>query len=1219
MTPTESQRRAIEHRGSDLLVVASAGSGKTQLLSQRVVELIADPRRPCDVDRLLVVTFTRAAAEELRSRIAGQLRQRIADTPEGPLRTRLTRQEWLLGTAEIGTIDAWCGRLVRENFDRAGVDPDFSMLSEEAAAVLHADALDDLLEWVYASDEADAGAARAWIASTPRPNDAFLADMLRRLHRVRELLLNPEDWLRRQAQACAMKDDEARAAAQRGLAEALRADCAFQAEQLAEVLARIENGRSRDSLADYRARLLHWMQRLASPGALQATIQEIHAYALPRAPKSEPGPAETWRVEVRERWLKKGLQRAWPPEAIDAMIAAAPQACAKVALLLALEQRWDAELLARKSARAAYEFGDVLALGLRLLGEWDSSAGRYRPTELALRLRERYEHILVDECQDTSPVQLELIRLVAREPPLESNRTLVGDVKQSIYGFRQAEPRLLIHHIDQVRTGRAPGRIEPLADNFRSHPDLLDALNALFERLFDPALGGVAYDEAARLRARRCELDNPTLDGRPRLEVHVLVQDPDADPTNGPGAPLKSIEREALCIARRIDELLRSGAQRLERGRGGPCLRPIRHGDVVVLLRAARENAPRLAAMLRVAGVPAAAGGRESILECIEVRDVCNVLALLANRRQDLALAAYLRGPFVGLTEPQLVRIRAAARRSRKRVYFDAVQALLRCEDEPALRAQLAAALAQLDRWRRAACELDLPSLVRLILRDTDLRHFAAALPDAAYRLAMIDGFERLVAASAAQGIRDPGALIEHFESLESQQADPSAAPADDADVVRVMTVHQAKGLEFPVAILANAGAEFHPADREGLAFHERHGIGIDHFDYPRRQRVTSAVTPIVRRLDVERALDEELRLLYVAATRAQELFLVCGSMSPRRLRSLENRMRSGGPVPLITRKRARSTLEWVLAALYSGDLDAGRGVNQAPFAALRVHEPSSDEQDLVAPQPRVTRSASVADVEWTAADDRWLSSARALLEQPPDRTLAARPAVVSISAMKELAAAADGGAAPDRSTPAIRWVEPLRGPRFAAAELPDGRAQGAAVHRLLAWIDPRELATAERLRRAASRLVDLGRLTPDELALVALDDLEWFGTTPIARLLAAQPERIHRELPFVARLPGPPPGEAPITRGVIDCLVELDAGLALYDYKTDRLRDADDAPMRIESYRVQVRLYAAAARRLFDKPVREAALVFLHERRIEPVDVHGGAWPPMDGLGGQG
>lgn len=1190
MQLTPSQAGAVNHRGSDLLVAASAGSGKTEVLARRVVALLADPERPAELSELAIVTFTRAAAAELRVRVARMLRAAQAAATEARLRHHLRRQEVLVGAAEIGTIDAWCGRIVREHFDLAGIDAQFSVLAEEDAALLRREVRDALFDWVYAADDPAAAAARAWIGRHRQPSDEFLRTLVGELNRYREHLIDPEPWLAAQRAQFSDSGEEIRAAARVRIAAALRADCEFLSGEFATLHTDEECPNVRGDIGALRVKLQRAHAALADPARLEQ-VTMLLAERLPvRRGFSEDETAASDRVR---KWFKKRIAERYEAGAIRDLLDTAPDAARLALVLLDLEARYEQCLQAEKRRRGAYEFADVLRLALDLLGEPDP-AGPRRPTPLAERLRRRYAHILVDEFQDTSPVQVEIVRLLSRSDPGTTNRFLVGDVKQSIYGFRQAEPRLFAKLRDELDSGAREGRVQPLADNFRSHGHVLDVLNGLFERLFDPHLGGSRYGEHERLVARRTEIDNPSLDARPR--VHATLLEP---PPRGPAAEdsdeededalLERVEREALVAAEQILALRRQGVQVPERRGDGVALRPLRFGDIVILLRAARKNAGLIAGVLRRRGIPVVTSGRDSLLDTQESRDLTSVLLLLANRRQDIPLAAYLRSPFVGLTDAELLDLRRGAK---TRDLHDAAAHVLESDPARPWLQKLRDGWRQLDDWSEAARELELPALLQRILFDGAYPLFVRGLPGGGHRVAVVQAIQQFAAQFASGGQRGVAEFVQFLEGLEESDVEPSVAVTAGEDVVRIMTIHAAKGLEFPIVFLLNAGADFRSRGQpNGLRLDAEGGLGLKFEDYPSLRTLTTPAYTLLSEPQRTRELEEELRLLYVALTRAREHLHIVGHHAADEWAALQQR--GGRPLLLLERLGAASMLEWVLLAAAAGDLhDAARPAG--PRIAVRCN--ARPEPSPAAPDP------PPAPPPQDAADRAWVERAERLLAAPIGDALSRTPAVLSVSALKEQALR--DPAAP-RLIPAEKFPPQLAPPAFARGAARDTTDIGTATHRFLQLADLARLTDAAAIGALAEELRAAQRLSADEVALLPLDDLAWLAATPEGALLRTAADGALRELPFTQAVPAAAAdprretAEFQIVRGVIDCLIPRPPGYILLDYKTDRVAPGPALDERTRIYTVQLQQYARAAAAALNAPIIDARLIFLHARRV--------------------
>ncbi|MBL8879714.1 MAG: UvrD-helicase domain-containing protein [Phycisphaerales bacterium] len=1203
MKPALDQQAAIDHRDSSLLLSASAGSGKTEVLARRCVSLLVDRERHVDITRLLVLTFTRAAAAELRTRIGRSLRAELEKTPDGALRDRIARQIALLDSAEIGTIDSWCQRLVREHSAQLGVDPQFATLSEHEHLILRRAGLDALFETIYRADDEVAAAARDWIGRSIEASDRALREMVDRLNVYREHLIDPERWFAAQRAAAGASENAARADATRQIVDEIARECREQVEELATI-------RNCDGIAEYREMLSGVLTRVKSGEEVGVICNDIARHRWPR--KANGSAPDVLREQIKKIWHGRRLRELFDPRAIEHMIADQPAVNARIAVLIDLESRFAAQLWRLKHARNAYAFADIQRLALRLLK--DDAAGELQPSTLSLALREHYEHVLIDECQDTSAVQMALLRLVTRSHSPRTNCFMVGDVKQSIYGFRQANPRLFAEIMRDFDRDPRTGKLLHLTSSFRSHALLLEALNRLFEPLFDDSFGGTTYASHEQLRAERDEIDNSALDGRSRISVYLLTvggdakqatTDTSADETDDDRADPDSVdaeddrmEREARFIARQIKSALPATMIPDRDGAGRLALRPARLSDFAILLRSAKANAVKVATTLREEGVNAATVGREDFIDTTEGHDLLAALRVIVNPAQDLALAAYLRSPLAGLGERCLLEIRRTCAAGD---FYSACRAYRSSGSNPEFREQIDAALCQLEAWVRAARDEDVAKLADRVLRDTQYELFCLGTsldhpriaPRGPRRVATLTALREFIRAFASGPHGDVASFVAFVDQLEELDEFPQSTVLAGDDAVRIMTIHQAKGLEFPIVVLAGAGARFNDvSSRSALLCDENVGIALREIDYTRRREVISAAHRVAARRRRAHDREEELRLLYVAATRAREALWIVGhgkAEFPATPAPIGTKVAISG----YARVNAGTMLDWVRMSLTRIESDS---IDR--LFAVKTHDLSGPQAGAAEPLAAEQTVLSRRDDD---ADHReWIDSAVRSITLPLANS---KPAVISVSELKSLARAAPDE---ERATPLDDFEPELARPAFATKSAPDGRLLGIAVHRFFQHADLTLIATADDVTRELNRLAVAGVMAVDEAALVDPADIAWLGQSVLGRLLSAHSARLRREVPFVLLLEDDAVlgtrrwEDALLTRGVIDCLIDLPDRVILVDYKTDRIRDEEIWQARIAAYGAQLSVYAEAIRRIFDKPVEQAWLAFISERRVE-------------------
>ncbi|MBO8140597.1 MAG: UvrD-helicase domain-containing protein [Firmicutes bacterium] len=1259
---TPEQQAAIDAAGGHVLVAAAAGSGKTAVLVERIIRRIM--AGGVDVDRLLMVTFTEAAAAEMRHRIVQALENGLRAEPQNG---RLLRQLLLVPKASISTLHAFCLSLLRRYFYRVELDPDFRVLDEQEAQLLRLEVLDEVLEQAYERASSDSPFARLVVAYGGPDGDGRLRQLVLDMYDYARSLPEPRVWLetcrqayrdlaperfgetpwaRELAHRALVRLGEARRLLESALALALGpGGAAGHAQTLEEDIERVKR---LESAAEQGWPSLAGAKEWAFP-------------PLARAAKGE-GDVETRKAVQQLRSQAKRLVAdagGWfrnPPERHLADVAGQfPIIDALVEQVL----RFDAAYAAVKAERGVVDFPDLEHFCLKLLED----------PETAQEIRAAFDEVLVDECQDLNGVQDAILERLC--PRTEGGRLfLVGDVKQSIYRFRQADPGLFLARYE--RASPAPGAGErriDLSANFRSRRSVVDAVNFVFRQIMTPGIGETAYSAAAELKFAASY--GPETGEEP-VEVHILERDPrllaaarhraaaeaaaaidtevpaswapapeaisdaatvsEGAPTTArasgedeeDGADLTAFEREAVVAARRIRDLV-EGGQAVVWDRDEGRYRPARYGDVAVLLRATRHKANCLVDVFARLGVPAYAELGTGYFAATEVEVMLAVLSVLDNPRQDIPLAAVLRSPIGGLSAAELARIRAACKEGE---FYDAVRAFAEnAGDEDELGRRLRRFLSRLEEWRTAARRGPLSELVWRLLDETGFLDYAGAMPGGRQRQANLRAlyerarqFDRF----ARQGL---ARFLRFVERLQEASGDLGPAPVlgQHEDVVRVMSVHGSKGLEFPIVFVLDLGRPFRrPPDQPHIAFHRELGIGAALVDGERRVARPSLLhAAVLHRLERE-GLAEEMRILYVALTRARERLILIGS--GRDVERLARRWSEEARKPGWTLDEARlfsakSWLDWLGPALARhrdgsplrqlGGVDLGSAdpavAGDPSRWAVRVWDASNvlalaagdvrDDESSV-PWDAVARLRPLPGVD--------AGPAREALEprlhwRYPWKALASRPAKVSVSELKRrFHSGGEGEAAPAVAPP----LRPLGRPRFVQAERPlSPTERGSAVHLVLQHLDLSEPLTEAGIRTQVDRLKARQVLTPEQAAAIDCRMLAAFFASPLGRRLQAKAARVHREIPFTLSLPAgqvypeldpaEAAGEFVVVQGVIDCLLQDDGKLVVIDYKTDDVRPGA-VPAAARRYEGQMALYCRAVREIYGRDASEAYVVFL-------------------------
>jgi ATP-dependent helicase/nuclease subunit A len=1245
---TEAQRQAIGITGRNLLISAAAGSGKTAVLSERCAQLVCRESDPCDVTGLLVVTFTEAAAAEMKGRIGQAIRARLAGA-ESP---RLLRQLALLDQMQASTLHSFCATLIRRHFHLLGLDPGFRVLDGDEALLLRAEMARDLFEQRY-DDDPPSGFGQ-FINAYGDGHDAPLVDLVVRTHEILGSVVDPDQW-RKQAmdrleQAAALPLHESEIG--RSLLAMIKkhlAALAWQAEEAHKVL--VADGsfaRYADYMADIFTDIKSWIGMLGS-GGLDAVVPAFtaHEFArLPSASKDTPGKdAAKQRVDdVRDRITKgplAGLLRFSAGEWQDGLKAIVPHAHTFLGLVEQLEQLYARE----KSRLRALDFNDLERFALRLLRDADRPG--LTPSPLARQLHRQYQHVLVDEYQDINPVQDAILALVSHdcllgEPATKRPRGLagnlfcVGDVKQSIYRFRLAEPARFLEreHTYRKSPGDATGEVIDLQANFRSRAPLLETINSLFRLLMVGGDTEIEYDKAQELRPG---LVFPADDrgglftGAP-VELHLLPskvgqhaaahaaeEEPDDD---GSGEEADRTEREAMVVARRIRELMgRDGGRRMsvtEHRDGEPCPRPIRFGDIAVLLRSMKHKAKQFAQVLRQNGIPVHCKSGSGLFQAMEIRDLLALLSVLDNQQQDVPLAAVLRGPLANLAEPDdcLARIRLCYRGSRDRpvAYHQAV-VLYAKEQHDELAARLREVLADLARWRELAQRRPLAELIWHVYDATGYLAFCAGLDDGAQRVANLIHLHdraRQFGSFQRQGLGRFLAFLAQLEE-ESEQGQPAIA-GESEDVVRIMSVHASKGLEFPVVFIPDLGKRFNLDDtRGGILVDRTMGLGLLTVDQEKRVRYASAAWALVADGRLRQTLAEEMRILYVAMTRAREHVVLVGtarSGGQEKWQALWADHR--GPLPPSHTLAANTMLDWVgpaWAALRHSGKEPIR-VTSYPAEEVVTWKPPKFERHAL--NERQQAMAKLEKLDRSPPLDEQVSRIVSRVTHPYIyQAYSGVEAARSVTQIAKPAHATPAGTAGSGTDDVVSFERRLATPRSLAADLkPSPLDIGSATHLVLQYLDFAHASDAALVQSQIDSLAERHLITQAMRSIVDVSSILWFVQTELGQRVRSAGTAVLREVPANFPMsPGlgvenAPPSDDPLdqimVRSRVDLLVPAadGSGWEVVDYKTDNVT-SQTIDERAAVYKGQVDLYRVGLGRILGKPITATHLVFLRPQII--------------------
>lgn len=1165
---TTDQQHAIECCKGSVLVSAAAGSGKTAVLVERVIRRLTDKDNPCSAEDLLIVTFTRAATAQMREKIGAAILKRLS---EDPTDRHLRRQYMLLPFAKICTIDSFCNDLVRENFHALGISPDYSLLDNETAVIMKNDVCEAMLERAYEEDSDGSFSGLSDMMSSGSSDEDF-AKLIIKMYDISTAYPFPDLWLDSLIEEYSQPDINK--SCWGGIIKKYVCDMLdYCVSSSNDMMAAMESdsivadayGAAVQSDINMYAELREKVNRDWDE-ALEA-FNTVKYMGLGRVPKGYE--SETKNAVMTARKKLKDLLKKVPnimcvssgEHSEDVRLMRGP-----VTKLIELVKQFDREYSAEKDKMNSADFSDILHRALNLLAVSDGSGG-YIKTDLARELSSHYVEILVDEYQDINEAQDMIFKAISAD---ENNLFTVGDVKQSIYRFRQAMPEIFLRRrstTHSFESGKYPLGIT-LGSNFRSRVGVTSCVNYIFRQLMSTEAGELEYDDSEALNAAAKYPERDT----PDCELHVVTDK---------GNRADTLEAQARYVARYIDRTVREGKTLVTKG---GALHPASYGDFCILLRTAKNVSSVYANALSERGIPVFSPETGGFFEAAEISFILSLLRVLDNPVQDIPLAAVMLSPLFGFSAGELADIRASAKErleaGETEPLYRSVAASADEGDEKA-----AAFLKKIESLRRLSLTLSAGELVRRVCEETGFDAIAGAMPDGERRRLNIGLLCDYAEKYEAAGNLGLSGFIRFIDKVARTSGDlaTAARPSENADIVRIMTVHQSKGLEFPICILADMQHAFNERDNTesvlisssaGLGMKRRTEDGISVYDTASRRAAVITSERMGR--------SEEMRVLYVALTRAKENLVMVTS------------------VPNPEKGLAKVAVE------------CGIGERANPFAVLRMNNFS----DLVLtalmrhPAADELRKLSGVDVPiFLPEKDRFKlkvvvsDSESFMTESANEQKIAAKPVFFDevcerldysdprsvLSSVPAKRAASDGS---ERGINREYFASSR--PAFMSSGGLTPAQRGTATHKFMQFSN--YAAARADIESELARLVDGGFLSEDEGKAVNVSAAKRFFMSSLAERIFAS-DNVMREKKFAALFPakffypeltGEAAEEKIVVQGIADCVFVEDGKLVIVDYKTDT---GVDAEALLDRYSAQLGIYREALSQALGMPVKETLL----------------------------
>ena len=1277
---TPEQQRVIELHNSNILVSAAAGSGKTAVLVERIIRMICDGEHPADIDRLLIVTFTNAAAAEMRERIAAGIAARLEADPGNE---HIQKQSALLHNAQITTIDSFSLFLIRNHFNEISLDPDFRVADEGEIKLLQQEVLAQLLEDAYAgnfvpeelltSREAhdnegtvpEMGALEQFHACVeyfcPGGRESVLEQHILNLSRYAGSFPWPEEWLEERKNDYAAGDMDALVRSDYGqyLTERVNRTVEGCLEKLREVKRLCELPDGPYMYGELTDAEIEQLERLTDCKNLEEQAAKIPAVTFARLPSKKDD-----SVDPAKRELAKAIRNSVKDTLSDLsesyfktpleLAVEQGKACREpLRILLDLVLEFDRRLLAAKQERHLIDFSDMEHYALQILLKrekveesggtgTDHAETKYRivPSDVAMEYRQYFQEILIDEYQDSNLVQEYLLSAISGEAEGHYNRFMVGDVKQSIYKFRLARPELFLEKYDTYQENGDLCRID-LAKNFRSRVQVVDAVNDVFSRIMSRKIGGIAYDDKAALYPGATY---PAAEDPAYGSEALLIRKPEKGEREESGIGEQHAEGagvlldydnvrqlEALAIAARIKQL-KGSLKVMEKSTGE--LRPVRYSDIVILLRTTSGWDEEFKKILEQQGIPVYITSKTGYFGALEVQELLQFLRVLDNPRQDIPLFGVMQSVFGGFTQEEIAQIRSGGEgHSRKRMtLYEALKEVVQsgrmveegeetsagesAGEEAELSQKADTFLQRIDHYRDLTPFTSIRDLLQRILDDYDYLNYVTALPAGSKRRANVEML--LTKASAFEKTSYFGLFhfIRYMEQLEKYDVDYGEADTldENADVVRIMSIHKSKGLEFPVVFVSGLSKRFNMQDaNQSLIVDMDLGVAVDYVDSVRRIKNKTLRRAVLSAKMKEDNLAEELRVLYVALTRAREKLI---------LTAVLDKADEKWELAQMTGQERLTYLDFCEAGSYMDFLLPILPKTGIAVKTMRTEDLTAEEiREQLRMGDRREELQRVADGEVLLPGDpeeneRKLYKLRERFAyQYPHPGLQKLYTKTTVSELKIAAMA-------EKDEEAFHTFEEKEVVPYIPAfrreqEKVSGAVRGNAFHRTMELLDFTYLFTESGLftgcpnnyeeyrrgldkNRLQNRLEEFLqretvslRLTEEYAKAVSLPKILNFLEQELAyRMWRAQEQGLlYREQPFVLGIdakrldPDLPEGEKVLIQGIIDVFFIEDGEIVLLDYKTDVI---DSLEALWNRYNVQIQYYEEALTKLMQMPVKE-------------------------------
>jgi len=1222
---TDEQLKAIETRNCNLLVAAAAGSGKTAVLVERIIKIITNEENPVDIDRLLVVTFTNAAAAEMRERIAAAISKELDKKPNS---RNLQKQLTLLNRANITTMHSFCLDVIKNNFHRIDLDPSFRIGDQTEGILIKSEVIDELFEDKYNDDDLEF--TDLVEAFSSYKNDDNLKELVLDLFNFTMSGPWPEKWLNDSTEIFNIKSIEElnRTKWVKVLAENVSIEIEGYIKMMEKAIEIINETDGLEPYIDNYTSELMCIKRVyeSTSNGLEEIYEALLAVEFNRlksikkdkvSDESSQNVVKKIRDDIKKKIsdLVNNTFSVTPEQMLINIQRSYPHMKKLTKLVLEFGERFSK----KKRDRNILDFNDLEHLCLKILIDYDENQNII-PSSIAKNFREYFDEVLVDEYQDSNNVQETIINLVSRKESDTPNVFMVGDVKQSIYRFRQAKPELFIDKYNTYKLGEADNRKIQLYKNFRSRKEVIDGVNYIFKELMSKTVGELEYsdDEALNLGANYRESEDEDIILGGAIELNIINKNYEESPEElvEEQEEINNVIMEGRIVARKIKELMSSKDGKtfkvLDKETGE--YRPVMYKDIVILLRATKNWAESILDELGEEGIPVYSDTGTGYFESIEIRTIISLLKVIDNPMQDVPMLALMRSPIAGFSAEEISDVRLI---NKEKYFYENIKYIGEeaYDNREAIYAKelidkCKYLIERIEIWRNKSIYMAIDEFIWNLYMDTAYYGYVGAMPNGVFRQANLKILFQRAKQFEKTSFKGLFNFINFINKLTKSSGDMGSAQmlGENEDVVRIMSIHKSKGLEFPVVFLCGMGKSFNLMDlNKNMVYHDELGLGPDFVDIEKRFSIgTLAKESIKKKMKLE-TLSEEMRILYVACTRAKEKLIMTGTVTNIE-KSAERWLSSASlekeyilPSEVL---KCRSYLDWVgMALCHHNDGTAIRDI-AGGSNEISKNDESKWKIDLWN-KSHLINKLELENIEEekyetiitdTNSLNSWVSDEinRRLSYKYPLKASTTLKSNISVSDLKRR------HSEENYNTEEIYREKVLTTPKF----LQEKRGltpseKGTAVHFVMKKIDLNRVSSINDIKEQLQELYEGEYILNEELKAINPYKILNFFQSDLGRKileLNKNGEKIYREVPFYTEISSLEidktleedkyKNEKVRLQGIIDCFFEYDGDIILLDYKTDYVKDGDENNLK-EKYEKQLEYYSHAVFKITGKNVK--------------------------------